>query len=132
VQQPFRAIPVTVAQSSAAAAAAPSTASKTLNATKSRQRLLGEGRALQRAAPAGQTAQAARATHATQTTAPSKPKKPPLVVKNVARQQPAGERAEVVVVGRPVLSSFLLSELKLASAALSPLASPRANRFKAT
>jgi hypothetical protein len=131
VQQQFRAIPVTVAQSSSAASsAAPANSS---NAANLRQRQVSRARAAAvpqpRVVAAGRVAEAARASHGTQTTASSKPKRP-LAVEKVARRQGAGERPDVVVVGRPVVSSFLLSPPKLASAALAPPVSPRLAKFK--
>lgn len=130
VQQAFRAIPVTVTQSSSAKPVGPVAA--TVNVANARQ---GSGAASHRAssqsraAPAGHSTEASRATHATQTTAPIKPKSsklPALVVEKVPRRLPVPAQSDVFVVGRPVVSSFVLSGLKPV-AALEPPASPRVN-----
>jgi hypothetical protein len=122
-QQPFRAIPVTVSQSSSAATSGQ--APSTLNAANSRQRLFRENIAPRRVAtPGSKVAETARATHGTQTLARSKPQRPPLVVERVPQKAPAAGK-EVVVVGRAVVSSFLLSDARARAAALTPPASPR-------
>jgi hypothetical protein len=106
-RQAFRAIPVTVAQKPSAKP--PSLAAKTSNVAKARQ---GSS-----AAP-----NPTRASHATQTTASLRPKKAALVVE-VPRRQGAGTQLDVSVIGRPVVSSFLLSGLRPTVAA--GLASPK-------
>ena len=129
VQHSFRAIPVTVAQGASAANPAP----KTLNTASSRQRLFRENvaprrvSAQQQAAPAAKNAEAARVTHGTQTAAPPKPKRPPLVVETVPQRPRADAAAEAFVLGRAVVSSFLLSDPRTRPAILSPLASPRSS-----
>jgi hypothetical protein len=122
-QQPFRAIPVTVSHSSSASTSGQAAA--TLNAANSRQRLLRENIAPRRlSTPGSKVAETAHATHGTQTLARSKPQRPPLVVERVPRKAAAAGK-EVFVVGRAVVSSFLLSDARARAAALTPPASPR-------
>jgi hypothetical protein len=121
----FRAIPVTISQNSSAKPVVRT--AKTSNVASS---LRGARATSQpRTSLATRNADASRATHGTQTTAPTKPKMPALVVEKVPRRLPAPEQPEVRVVGRPVPSSFLLTGLKPAVAALSPPASPRPNKL---
>ena len=137
VQQSFRAIPVTVSQASSAANSGP--APKALpNTASSRQRLFRENVAPRRvsaqqqavAASAKNNAEIARVTHGTQTAAPPKLKRPPLIVETVPQRPPTGARAEAVVLGRAVVSSFLLSDPRARAAVQSPPASPRLSDMK--
>jgi hypothetical protein len=131
VMQSFRAIPVTVTHSSAAPVPVP--LPKTSKAQGSRQRLFSENVAPRRVSAqlaAGKVAEVSRATHGTQTFASSKPKRPPLLVQQVPQRPMADARVQGVVVGRPVVSSFLLSDVRTRAAELSPLASPRISNFK--
>jgi hypothetical protein len=122
-QQPFRAIPVTVSHSSSASTSGQAAA--TFNAANSRQRLFRENIAPRRlSTPGSKVAETAHATHGTQTLARSKPQRPPLVVERVP-QKAAAAGKEVVVVGRAVVSSFLLSDARARTSALTPPASPR-------
>jgi hypothetical protein len=129
--QSFRAIPVTVTQSSAGPTSG--LLYKTSKTQGSRQRLFSENVAPRRVPaqlPAGKVAEVSRATHGTQTSAPSKSKRPPLLVEQVPQRPVADARVQGVVVGRPVVSSFLLSDLRTRAAALSPSESPRESSFK--
>jgi hypothetical protein len=127
--QSFRAIPVTVSHSASAASSGqlPKAIKSADSHRVSRenvapQRVLAQQRA---AAGGGKAAEAARATHGTQTLAASKPKKPPLVVEHVPQKSRTDGGGGGIVVGRAVVSTFLLSDLRTRAAALSPPASPR-------
>jgi hypothetical protein len=117
VSQSFRAIPVTESQGSSTSASglvplAP-------KAAESRQRVFRENvaprraSALQPSASVGKVVAAARANHGTQTLAAPKPHRPPLVVETVPQRAATGGRGEGVVVGRAVVSSFLLADRRL-------------------
>jgi hypothetical protein len=131
VKQTFRAIPLTASHISSSEPSG--SAPQTSNAASSRQRVV-KDRALPRPTStyqrSGKVAEVTRATNGTQTLPAATSRKPPLVVEHVPQRPLRDLRAQAGVVGRSVVSSFILVDPRARAAAAAPLLSPRANSIK--